>query len=125
MKLFQVYVLAGLLAAVASGVRADEEFQVKGSAEKGEAAYKMYCVLCHGETGKGDGLGAAALTPKPRDLSDKTFQAEMSDKHLFTVIKDGGPAVGKSMFMTAWGALLKTDEAVHDVAAYVRTLAKD
>ncbi|HMP90761.1 MAG TPA: cytochrome c [Kiritimatiellia bacterium] len=101
-----------------------EEFEIKGNAEKGAAAYKMYCALCHGETGKGDGVGAAALNPKPRDLSDAEFQKSMSDKHLYTVIKDGGPAVGKSMFMTAWGAILKTDEAIHDVAAYVRSLAE-
>ncbi|HMP73013.1 MAG TPA: cytochrome c [Kiritimatiellia bacterium] len=105
-------------------IRAGEEFEIKGDPEKGAAHYKMYCVVCHGETGKGDGPGAIALDPKPRDLSDKAFQAEMSDKHLFTVIKDGGQAVGKSMFMTAFGILLN-DEAIHDVAAYVRSLADD
>jgi mono/diheme cytochrome c family protein len=42
---------------------------------------------------------------------------------MVTVIKEGGAAVGKSMFMTPWKAVLN-DEQVKDVATYVRTLAK-
>jgi len=113
------------LAAVALTARAEEEFKINGDPAKGEATYKMYCVVCHGETGHGDGIGAAALNPKPRNLSEKAYMDTLSDKHIYTVIKDGGAAVGKSMFMTAWGAILKEDQAIHDVAAYVRTLAKE
>lgn len=105
-------------------VHAEEEFEIKGDVEQGKAHYKMYCLLCHGEAGKGDGVGAAALEPKPRDLSDRAFQESMTDHYLYTVIKDGGQAVGKSMFMAAFGALLN-EQGVHDVAAYVRTLAAE
>jgi len=109
---------------VASAARAEEEFKITGDAAKGEAAYKMYCAACHGATGMGDGAAAVALNPKPRALTDKAYMDTLSDKHVFTVIKEGGAAVGKSAMMTAWGAVLKTDEAIHDVAAYVRSLAK-
>ena len=116
-------VLCGLVIISASMVKADE-FKITGDAAKGEAAYKLYCVVCHGAAGAGDGIGAAALNPKPRALNDKAYMDTLSDEHVFKVIKLGGAAVGKSAMMTAWGAVLKTDEAVHDVAAYVRSLAK-
>jgi cytochrome c553 len=125
MKMLRVWSVVAVLAS-ASVVSRAEEFKITGDAAKGAEAYKMYCVVCHGETGHGDGVGSAALPPpKPRNLSEKAYMDTLSDEHIFKVIKEGGPSVGKSMFMTAWGAILKTDEAVHDVAAYVRTLAKE
>lgn len=106
-------------------VHADETFKINGDSAKGAETYKMYCALCHGDTGAGDGPGAAPLPPpKPRALNDKEYMDTVSDHDIFKIIKEGGPAVGKSMFMTAWGAILKTDEAIHDVSAYVRSLAE-
>jgi mono/diheme cytochrome c family protein len=83
----------------------------------------MYCALCHGDTGDGDGIGAAALDPKPRKFSDKALMDTISDAEVFTVIKEGGTAIGKSMFMVSWKAVLN-DEQIKDVATYIRTLAK-
>lgn len=123
MHALRILAMMALVAGLAATTRAEEEFKISGDPAKGEASYKMYCVACHGETGAGDGAAAAALNPKPRALNDKAYMDSLSDQHIYTVIKDGGPAVGKSMFMTAWGAILKEDQAIHDVAAYVRTLA--
>jgi mono/diheme cytochrome c family protein len=126
MSTIRMACLFGLLAGSVMLVRAEEaEFKINGDAAKGAATFKLYCAACHGETGHGDGIAAAALTPKPRDLSEKAYMDTLSDQHIYTVIKDGGTAVGKSMFMTAWGAILKEDQAIHDVAAYVRTLAAE
>jgi cytochrome c oxidase cbb3-type subunit 3 len=129
-----VAVAVALLGVAASPIRAEEaaataaaggeEFVIKGDAAKGAETYKMYCALCHGDTGAGDGAGAAALDPKPRNFTDKALMATIPDKEIFTAIKDGGPAVGKSMFMVAWGAVLGDDQKIHDVAAYVRSLAR-
>ncbi len=116
--------LVAFLGSLVSVAQAEEEFVSAGNAAQGAAHYKMYCALCHGAAGKGDGPGAAALTPKPRDLSDKAFVDSLSDHHIFTIIKEGGPAVGKSMFMTPWKAVLN-DDAIHDVIAYVRSLASE
>lgn len=123
MKMLRVLSMVALAAGLASAARAEEEFKINGDPAKGAVTFKTYCAVCHGETGHGDGVGAAALNPKPRNLSEKAYMDTLSDKHVYTVIKDGGPAVGKSMFMTAWGAILKEDQAIHDVAAYVRSLA--
>jgi len=125
MKMFRLMTVVAVLSSVSMVSHAEEEFKITGDATKGEATFKLYCVACHGETGHGDGIAAAALNPKPRNLSEKAYMDTLSDAHIFKVIKEGGAAVGKSMFMTAWGPVLKTDEAIHDVAAYVRTLAKE
>ena len=114
-----------LVAAMAFSVHAEKEFKISGDTEKGKVTFKLYCATCHGDTGKGDGLASAALNPKPRDLTDKEYMATLSDEHIYKVIKDGGASVGKSALMTAWGALLKEDQKIHDVAAYVKSLATE
>lgn len=101
-----------------------ENFKIEGDPVKGQAAYKIYCVACHGETGKGDGLAAAALNPKPRDFSDKARMDAIPDWEIFTVIKEGGTAVGLSPLMVGWAAALKDDQGIQDVAAFVRSLSK-
>ena len=59
------------------------------------------CGVCHGASGKGDGPGAAALVPKPRDYTNKEWQASVTDEQLKKVIVSGGAAVGKSPAMPA------------------------
>jgi mono/diheme cytochrome c family protein len=87
---------------------------------KGRAAYATYCASCHGQGGKGDGPAAAALSPKPRDLTDRAHMAQLDDQYLFQVIGKGGAAVGKSPLMPP-AALGEQD--IRNVIAYLRTLA--
>lgn len=126
-ELFAMKVFAGLLLSLfmppLPGL-AEEAFRIHGDAAKGAGLFKMHCASCHGETGSGEGVCASVLKTKPRALSDKAYMETLSDHHLYTVIKDGGEAVGKSAVMAAWGDALGTDQAVHDVAAYVRSLAE-
>ena len=42
----------------------------KNPASEAKKVFKSNCVVCHGDSGAGDGPGAAALDPKPRDFSD-------------------------------------------------------
>ncbi len=63
--------------------------------------FKTRCVPCHGETGKGDGPGAAALNPKPRNYTDPAWQAKVTDEEIKKAILYGGAAVGKSPAMPA------------------------
>jgi mono/diheme cytochrome c family protein len=88
-----------------------------GTIAAGEAIYKQRCVLCHGTEGKGDGVGAAGLDPKPRNHTDGTYMNAQSDEALLAVI-----SAGKGQ-MPAWGQVL-TEQQMKDVLAYVRTLAK-
>lgn len=84
----------------------------------GEAVYKRLCVTCHGPSGKGDGVAAAALNPKPKDLS---VAKAKGDDYLKKVISQGGAAAGLSATMPAWSAALKPGE-LEALVAYIHTL---
>ncbi len=91
----------------------------KGDAAKGKELYNQYCVSCHGAEGKGDGVAAQALDPKPRDLSDAAFTSTVTNEHLYKVISEGGPAVGLSPLMAAWGGAM-SEADIWDVIAFIR-----
>jgi mono/diheme cytochrome c family protein len=93
-----------------------------GDAGRGAAAYATYCASCHGARGDGDGPVAAALDPRPAKHSDGAIMNALSDEHLFRVIKEGGPAAGKSPLMAAWGGSL-SDAQIRDVVAALRSPA--
>ncbi|MDQ7013333.1 MAG: cytochrome c [Planctomycetota bacterium] len=44
------------------------------SVAAGEALFKINCAVCHGASGKGDGIGAAGLSVKPRDLTTDRYK---------------------------------------------------
>ena len=64
-----------------------------------------------------------ALTPKPANFGDAEFWTTRDDAHLKKVIKEGGPAVGKSPLMAPFGAAL-TDAQVDELVAYIKTFKK-
>jgi cytochrome c553 len=97
--------------------------QTKGDAKAGKTKYDANCVGCHGATGKGDGAAAAALNPKPGDMTDGKAMKALSDKYLFDIIKDGGAAQKKSPIMPASAKKLN-DQDISDIVAYIRSLAK-
>jgi mono/diheme cytochrome c family protein len=94
-----------------------------GDVQEGAKLYATYCASCHGPKGNGDGPLAATLNPKPAKHSDAAYMSTLSDEHIFRVIKEGGAAVGKSPLMAPWGSML-SDAQIHDLVAYVRTLAR-
>jgi cytochrome c oxidase cbb3-type subunit 3 len=83
----------------------------------------MLCATCHGEDGCTPGPGAAGLDPQPAHHCDGNYMNALSDEHIFKVIKEGGASVGKSPLMAPWGGTL-SDDQIHDVVAFVRSLAK-
>jgi mono/diheme cytochrome c family protein len=63
-----------------------------------EAVYRAQCRVCHGEEAKGDGPAAAALTPRPPDLTRSERVRTMSDEellHFLFVGKGSMPGFGK------------------------------
>ncbi len=95
----------------------------KGDPAKGKASYDQMCASCHGPAGKGDGAAAAALNPKPKDLTNPGYVKGLKDDYMKKLVKEGGQAVGKSPLMPPLGSALKDDD-VENVIAYVRSLGK-
>jgi mono/diheme cytochrome c family protein len=91
----------------------------KGDAAKGKETFQTTCAACHGPEGKGDGVAAAALDPKPRNLSDAAFMSTQSDDRIYKVISEGGASVGLSPMMAAWGGTLSKED-IWNVIAYIR-----
>ncbi|KAB2958326.1 MAG: cytochrome c, partial [Thermoanaerobaculia bacterium] len=88
-----------------------------------EQIFSTRCFTCHGSLGKGDGPGSAGLTPKPRDLTSKEWQASVTDEHIEKIIKFGGSAVGLSPMMPPNPDLNAKTEVVQALRAHVRGLA--
>jgi mono/diheme cytochrome c family protein len=89
-----------------------------GDAAHGATLYKRYCAGCHGEDGRG---GAHTFMPHIQNLTKKDYIEFLPDGFLFTVIAEGGEAVGKSGYMPAWRGTL-SEQDIKDVIAFIRTL---
>jgi len=64
----------------------------------GAAAYKKYCVFCHGADAKGNGP-LAPMDSKPPSLVDATWTHGPIDGEVFTVIANGpGPSAKMAGF---------------------------
>lgn len=56
---------------------------------KGKASYEVNCASCHGDKGLGDGVAAAALEPKPRNLVLGTFKQGSKPEQVFATLGSG------------------------------------
>jgi len=63
----------------------------------GAAVHKMNCAMCHGDTGKGDGPGAA-VTPKPRNFVDEKFKYGGTSIDIYKTIAAGVPDTSMAAF---------------------------
>lgn len=89
-----------------------------------KAKYDQLCATCHGKKGIGDGAAAAALNPKPRNYTDKAWQASVDDAYLAKVIVEGGAAVGKSAAMPPSVDLKDKPEVVAGLVQIIRNFSK-
>jgi mono/diheme cytochrome c family protein len=89
-----------------------------GDAARGAPLYKRYCSGCHGADGRG---GAHTFMPHIQNLTSKDYIEFLPDGYLFTVIAEGGQAVGKSSMMPAWEATL-SEQDIKDIIAHIRSL---
>ena len=85
--------------------------------DEGQNIYRQNCVNCHGSGGKGDGIAAAQLEPRPADLTASKTR-EKQDTELLGIIKLGRPGTA----MPAWTSELDERE-IQNVLAYIRSLA--
>ncbi len=88
----------------------------------GADLYVTTCASCHGDSGLGDGLAAAALDPSPSSLADAAMMAEMSDGYIFWRITEGGSMEPFNSAMPPWGSAFSEDQ-IWQLVSYLRTLA--
>ena len=97
--------------------------------ETGKAVYNGIgaCSSCHGALGKGDGVAAASLEPKPRSLvsGDYKFDTDKdgrsgTEADVFDVISKGAAAFGGSPLMAGRTDIPEADRKA--LAKYVLSL---
>jgi mono/diheme cytochrome c family protein len=86
------------------------------SVAMGGKLFEIYCVVCHGKEGKGDGLVGAKLALKPYDLSADMTKAR-SDGFIWGYLTFGGAV------MPTYGNDLSPTERWH-VVNYVRKVVQ-
>ena len=86
--------------------------------ERGRSIYEQRCLECHGAEGRGDGMKAPFLSPRPGNLVSAATSAK-SDKDLLKIIANGRPRTA----MPAWKDQL-SEEDQQAVLQYIRSLVR-
>lgn len=94
--------------------------EAAGDAVHGKELYSQNCITCHGPGGKGDGPGAAALNPKPRNFTDAAYMDKLTDTDIRNTIKYGGSIKGMPQMPSN---PQYNDADLASLVAYVRTFS--
>lgn len=86
----------------------------------GKSLFNMQCALCHGESGRGDGVAGSGLIPPPRDLVEGDWQRGGTSIELFETLTEGF-GVGSSMASYAHLPAVDRWALVH----YIRDLTEN
>lgn len=85
------------------------------STAEGQKIYEeMGCLNCHGHQGKGDGLLAGGLSPKPRNFTSYEEMSRLPYQSMYSAIKNGVSG-------TAMPAFDLSDEQINKVIYYVKS----
>lgn len=95
-----------------------------GEPPPAEKMFMTVCATCHGQDGSGNGPVAESLNPKPRNYTDKAWQASVTDDDLKKIIVGGGHAVGKSPMMPANPGLKDQPEVLDGLVQIIRRFGK-
>ena len=86
--------------------------------DRGQSIYRQHCMECHGASGRGDGVKAPFLSPRPGNLISAATSAK-TDKELLRTIAQGRSHTA----MPAWQEVLSTEDQ-QAVLQYVRSLVR-
>lgn len=98
-----------------------------GNAEaevEANTTFRTLCASCHGMDGTGNGPASAQLNPKPRNYTDKAWQASVTDDQIKKTILFGGAAVGKSPAMPAQPQFKEKPAVVDALVKIVRSFGE-
>ncbi|MDA0196622.1 MAG: cytochrome c [Bacteroidetes bacterium] len=79
----------------------------------GKQNFELLCTVCHGETGKGDGVTLEYLNPKPANLTSKRIQ-DQTDGEIYWKITTGRPP------MQSYVNVLSSSE-IWQVVTYIKS----
>lgn len=98
-------------------------FSAAADLARGERIYQANCATCHGLTGQPDPDSplVESLGIVPANFSDALFNSREPRSDWKIVVTHGGPALGFSEQMPAFGEAL-TEDDVESVLAYIKTL---
>src|SRR6476646_1940631 len=119
--------LAGAALAITLGGAAPLGAQMPqgaGNAVAGEAAYKRYCIGCHGPQGDGRGENAQWIEPKPRDFTEAMFKCRSTPTGTLPTDEDLFHSVSRGFVTTnmpPWAPL--PAQARADVVAYIKAFS--
>lgn len=89
-------------------------------AQQAEQLFAQRCAMCHGKTGRGDGMAVASMKVKPANFADPAWQAAAKDEDLKKIIIGGGKAVGKNFMMPPNPYLGSKPEMLEEIVKLVR-----
>jgi len=87
--------------------------------------WETRCVNCHGVGGQGDGPAGMATSPRPRDFTDRSWQAEVDDRRIRNAILYGGAGVGLNPAMAANPDLREKVDVTEALVAIIRGFGRD
>lgn len=120
-------IVAALAFPLQPAISANSPGDDTGNPDRGSFLFSAYCASCHGDSGQGDGPMAPRLMRdfgvKPVNLSLPSWQNSRSNEELLKIIRQGGKAIHRPLFMPAWASTLNPQQT-KDIIAYVRELGK-
>lgn len=110
-----------ILLLMSSALNAGDEADLK----LGKKVYIQSCAVCHGLSGKGDGVVAGNLAVKPRNFTDGKFKIRSTksgqvplDEDLYKTISRG---MGHDNAMPAWASLKPEEKSA--LVAFIKTFS--
>ena len=107
----------------ADQVRQEARAQAQAAAEANRV-FAERCTPCHGAQGFGNGDAAASLPTHPRNFHDVHWQASVDDRHIETIIVQGGPSVGKSELMPSNPDLVEKPAIISALRLKIRAFGR-
>jgi cytochrome c oxidase cbb3-type subunit III len=87
---------------------------------QGKHLFELYCVVCHGKNGEGDGFNAYNLNPRPHSFADTTYMKALSRETLTEIISYGGKSLNKSIMMPGYVYTLNKNQ-ISNLVAFIGT----
>jgi hypothetical protein len=91
------------------------------AAARGNEIFQQSCAVCHGKRGKGDGLAASSLNPRPANLATLARRnGAFPRTRVESVFTGSGPVEAHSPVMMIWRALFLADANGNQAAVDAR-----